>query len=179
MSFVIIFVTLVIAGSALEHYMTLPGDDALHRLGNKIQHAIASLVGVGMSLVSLPVDVHGTTLTVAGRSVVVATECVGIRATAIFLAGVLGFPCSMRNRVIGLLLGIVGVSFLNMVRIAILAAVQGFLPAWFETVHSVLMQGFLVVFVAPLWIAWMLFSVKSDNARWAALHSGSDGVQTL
>jgi len=163
LSFVVIFVVLVIVGSAGELYMIR------HQLGSSFQAWVARSVATGLSWISIPARVHDTTLTVGNRSVVVAVECTGIRATAIFWAGVLGFPCSWRGRFIGLLTGLVGVGLLNMLRIALLGVVAGYWSAWFDSVHAALMQGFLVIFVAPLWIFWMIRSIKHDDARQRAL----------
>jgi exosortase/archaeosortase family protein len=156
--FVTVFVILVVIGSAAELYAVR------NEIGVGLQRAIAAAVGWSLRLVSIPAQVHGTSVTIANGSVDVATECIGIRATAIFWAGVIGFPCSWRGRTAGILAGLFGVQLLNMARIAVLGLVNGYQPEWFETLHSVLMQGFLVVFVAPLWILWMVWVIRRDSA---------------
>ena len=156
--FAVVFVVLVMVGTAAEFYVVR------NQIGGAFQAWVARAVARGLELVAIPVKVHDTTLTVSSRSVVIAVECTGIRATAIFWAGVIGFPCSWRGRFIGLVLGLFGVGLLNMLRIALLGVVMGYWSGWFEPLHAVLMQGFLVVFVAPLWILWMLRVVRRDTA---------------
>lgn len=153
--FVVVFVVLVIVGSAAELYVIRD-----QKIGHGFQAWVAGVVGAALKLAGVPVNVHDTTLTVASRSVVIAVECTGIRATAIFWAGVIGFPCPWRRRLIGLAMGLFGVGLLNMLRIALLGLVMGYRSNWFELVHAVLMQGFLVVFVGPLWIFWMLRVIR-------------------
>ncbi len=159
--FVAVFVVLVIIGSAAELYAIR------NEIGISLQRAIAATVAWTLRILSVPAQVHGTSITIVNGSVDVATECIGIRATAIFWAGVIGFPCSWRGRIVGIVAGLFGVQLLNMARIAVLGLVNGYQPEWFETLHSVLMQGFLVVFVAPLWILWMVWVIRRDPA-WKA-----------
>lgn len=163
--FVIVFVLLVLVGACAERYVDR------RDLGEDTQRWIAGAVGWTLKLLSVPANVHGTSITVGHGSVDVAAECIGIQATVVFWAGVIGFPCSRRGLLVGILAGLIGVQMLNMARIGALGMVNGYRPDWFETLHSVLMQGFLVVFVAPLWILWMIWVIRRDPA-WAAPVSG-------
>lgn len=165
--FVIVFVLLVLLGSGAEMYV-----DRNH-LGADAQRWIAGAVGWTLKLLSVPANVHGTSISVAQGSVDVAAQCIGIQATVIFWAGVIGFPRSRRGLVVGIVTGLIGVQLLNMARIGVLGMVNGYRPDWFETLHSVLMQGFLVVFVAPLWILWMVWVIRRDPAWAAPLSDGS------
>lgn len=171
-AFVVVFVLLVIVGSALELFINRAaqaGADATPlqrtaaRFGGVLQEWIAAAVGTGLSACGIPASVHGATIIIKAQAIQVAIDCTGIRATWIFWAGVLGFPCTWRHKWIGLLLGLFGVAFLNMLRIALLGIVAGYRPMSFDAWHTVCMQGFLVVFVAPVWIAWMLWVVRSDR----------------
>jgi len=161
--FVVVFVVLVAVGSAAEIWAIRQEQGGEYRGWiTATEEWLAATTGVGLKLLGLPAEAHGSALSVKSGSVMVATECIGIRASVIFWAGVIGFPCGWRNRLIGLALGLFGVQFLNMLRIGLLGTVMGYWSQWFDPVHSVLMQGFLVVFVAPMWILWMLYVVKKD-----------------
>ena len=124
--------------------------------------AIARVVGWSLERFSVPIHVDGTQVSIAGGQIEIAVDCTGIRATAIFWAGVLAFPCAWRARVVGLLTGLIGVGVLNILRIAVLGLIVGYRYAWFDAVHALLMQGFLIVFVAPLWIAWMFWVLRME-----------------
>jgi exosortase/archaeosortase family protein len=137
------------------------------------QRWIARSVGGLLSGFGLQTEVDDRTVRVRAASVEVAVECTGIQATAIFCAGVLAFPCSWKARGVGLLLGVFGVGVLNFLRILALAWIRGSHTGWFEDVHALLMQGFLIVFVAPMWVIWML----GANRRWAPVEVGSGGAE--
>ncbi len=160
--FAVVFTLLVILGSISELY--LQRFQIRTQRGEGYQHLIATVIGDSLRVFNVPATCSDTTIHVNTASVEVAVECTGIKATAIFCAGVLAFPCSWRNRAIGLLTGILGVFVLNVARISALALVAGYRSAWFDDVHAVLMQGFLILFVAPLWIAWMLFANRRARA---------------
>ena len=173
--FALIFVTLVILGSASEIYILRQqqmGDSSLGGAVYAFQTWIADSVGWCLGLTSIPVQVDDTTITVSARRIEVAVECTGIKATAVFWAGVLAFPCTWRARLLGLLTGLIGVGVLNILRIVLLGFAAGYRYAWFDPLHSVLMQGFVIVFVAPLWIVWMLQTVriKRPSPEPAAVH---------
>mgnify|MGYP002280706127 CR=1 FL=1 len=144
------FVVLVGLGSASELFLL-----RAHR-GETYQRLVADAVAGLLRTVGVPARVADTTVSINAASVVVALECTGIKATAIFCAGVLAFPCTRRAKLTGLAVGVVGVGLLNVGRIVALTLVAGYRQAWFDSIHAVLMQGFLVLFVAPLWIVWML-----------------------
>ena len=84
----------------------------------------------------------------------------------------LAFPCAWRARVAGLITGLIGVGVLNLLRIAVLGLIVGYRYDWFDTVHALLMQGFLIVFVAPLWIAWMFWVLKTEARPRHAVSAG-------
>jgi len=155
--FVVVLITLVAAGSGVELYMIR------NDLGGGLRRAIAGVVGWSLERCAVPIEVVGTQVNVADGQIEIAVDCTGIRATAIFWAGVLAFPCAWRAKWIGLLTGLIGVGLLNIRRIATLGLIVGYRYEWFESVHAVLMQGFLIVFVAPLWIAWMYWTLKRET----------------
>ncbi len=159
--FAVVFTILVAAGSASELFLLRS-----HR-GGAYQALIADVVGGLLRACEVPAVVSDTTIRIDSASIEVAVECTGIRATAIFCAGVLAFPCAWRARGAGIATGLVGVGLLNVGRIAALALVAAYLEEWFDQVHAVLMQGFLILFVAPLWITWMLSTTRGGTRRWA------------
>lgn len=156
--FAAVFTILATLGSVTELYLQR-FQMRTHR-GVAYQRFIADVIGTTLHFADVPASVSDTTIRINGGSVEVAVECTGIKAMAIFCAGVLAFPCSWRRRAVGLIIGLFGVAALNTGRITALALVSGYRNDWFDQVHGFLMQGFLILFVAPIWIAWMLFAIR-------------------
>ncbi len=149
------------------------------------QQFIARTVASVLSGMGLPARVDDTSVRVQASSVQVAIECTGIQATAIFCAGVLAFPCTWRSRGLGLLLGLFGIALLNLLRITLLAYIRGTQADMFDPVHTLLMQGFLIVFVAPIWIVWMLrvnrpvsLAVSTSTTECAATGAAAKAVES-
>ena len=179
--FIVLFTILVAAGSASEVFIlrcqNAGVDDrtalteAAAGWSTAYQRTVASGVTTCLHAMGVPVRLTGTTLWIRSSRVEVAVECTGVRATAIFCAGVLAFPCAFRRKLIGLIIGLLGVGALNMARITTLTLVSGYRHDWFDQVHAVLMQGFLIRFVAPLWVLWMLRARPSAAARQPAVRT--------
>lgn len=152
--FGIVFSVLVALGSVSELFMRR------NHIGATYQVAIATVVAGSLRLTGASARVEHTKIHVGSSEVEVTLECTGVKASAIFCAAVLAFPCPWRARLIGLLAGVLGVGLLNLLRILTLAAVAGYRNEWFDSLHALLMQGFLVLFVAPLWIVWMVWVIR-------------------
>lgn len=179
--FAIVFTVLVALGSSSELFILrarhAPEPTALQVVvadaAGWYQRKIAKLVGGAAGMMTDRVDVRDETVRIKNGSVVVAVECTGIKASAIFCAAVLAFPCAWSSKWKGILIGILGVGLLNFVRISALAWVKGFHADVFDTIHALLMQGFLILFVAPLWIFWMFRVTRVRNADPAMTEAGA------
>ena len=154
--FLLVFCALGAASSGLETWMRA------QRIGGNYQRALANIAG-GISR-AMGSDARmessaGTpTISVGAMRLAVTLECTAVLPTGLFLSAVLAVPCPLRKRLVGLLVGLAGVALLNVLRIVILILVAQYRASWFETFHDVLMQGFLLIFVAPLWMAWMVWA---------------------
>jgi len=98
-----------------------------------------------------------------GPVLVITLQCTALFATGLFCAAVIAFPCSWRARLIGLVVGVVGVGIVNILRIVGLTLISKWVPELLDFAHLVLMQGFLISCVAPLWLAWAV--LISRHAR--------------
>ncbi len=175
--FVVLFTLLVSLAAASELFLqrcqAIPSENATNsirasigRSARSYQTIVAKAVVGVTSALGMNSDVIGTTIRIKSARVDVALECTGIKATAIFCAGVLAFPCVWRAKALGIAMGLIGVGILNVGRITVLAWVAGYHHDSFDQVHAVLMQGFLILFVAPLWILWMFTTNRpADNTQ--------------
>lgn len=80
---------------------------------------------------------------------------------AIFLAGlILASPARARRKGLGVAAGVVIVLAVNLIRLAHLFYVGVRVPAAFSVAHSVIWEGFVVLLVLGLWLAWMRWSTS-------------------
>ncbi|UCG32557.1 MAG: archaeosortase/exosortase family protein [Phycisphaerales bacterium] len=159
--FVLVFTVLAAASSALETWMRA------RQIGVGYQDAITRTVRaltapLGVDAGSMPAG-QRCTLRVNNIQLVVTIECAAVLATGLFVSAVLAFPGGWRVKVVGVILGVVGVALLNVLRVVILATVAQHKPDWFNVTHDVLMQGFLVVMVTPLWLVWLAWVMRAGR----------------
>jgi len=99
----------------------------------------------------------------AGPMLMITLQCTALFATGLFCAAVVAFPCTWRSRGIGLVVGVLGVGLVNIVRIVGLIMIARWAPKMLYFAHLVLMQGFLVSCVAPLWLAWAVWISRRER----------------
>lgn len=93
--------------------------------------------------------------TTNGFAVSIEAGCNGVEATIVLVAAMLSFPAPWKNKVIGLLAGIVAVQGLNIVRIISLF----YLGQWnynvFEWAHLYVWQALIMLDVLIVWLLWV------------------------
>lgn len=80
--------------------------------------------------------------------------CEAIEPAALFIAAVLAFPASWRQRVFGIVIGVAVIYLLNLIRIITLYYAGVHVPAMFETLHLEVWQTFFIISTLALWLAW-------------------------
>jgi exosortase/archaeosortase family protein len=84
----------------------------------------------------------------------IVTGCTALIPTAIFIAAVLAYPCRIRDKVLGILFGIVAISAVNLVRTVTLFFIGTSFPGFFETAHFLIWQSLVIVISIGLWLLW-------------------------
>ena len=98
---------------------------------------------------------------------IIVSECGAIEIMAIFIAAVLAFPTGIRAKLIGVVLGIPIMYFLNIFRLACLATLGAIDEGgqWFDFVHHYVWQSVYIIFVVFVWLAWIEFIVRRTPLR--------------
>ena len=90
-----------------------------------------------------------------GFAVSIEAGCNGVEATIVLLAAVLAFPAPWKNKLVGLLAGVVAVQGLNIVRVISLF----YLGQWdiqvFEWAHLYVWQALIMLDVLVVWLIWV------------------------
>ena len=166
--FLVVFAILGALSSAVETMMMR------YRWGGAYQEAIAASVARAAHVFRSEVRHYGRTIISRGPGLEVTAECSAVLATGLFCSAAIAFPCRWRRKLVGIVVGIVGVGVLNWIRIFVLALIASMKREWFSITHDVLMQGFLLVMVAPLWMAWVLWAWRPPSSP----ASGNKGETT-
>lgn len=108
-----------------------------------------------ISLFGGQVWVQDNVLTIPGFSVRILDLCNGVEATLLLWTAMLAFPAPWRYRLIGLLLGWIGVQSLNLARIVSLVYLGAWKPEWFHWVHWYVWDALILLDVLLIFLLWL------------------------
>ena len=115
----------------------------------------ASALSLVISLFGVESSVYGQSVYMNDFSVRVIDECTGMNELLVYAGCVLAYPTTLRNRLIGIALGIPAMLMVNMFRLVFLSFIGMMYPALFSYAHYYLWQVtfiFLIVLAMILWI---------------------------
>jgi exosortase H (IPTLxxWG-CTERM-specific) len=90
-----------------------------------------------------------------GFAVSIEAGCNGVEATIVLLAAVLAFPAPWKNKLVGLLAGVVAVQGLNIVRVISLFYLGQWDLRMFEWAHLYVWQALIMLDVLIVWLVWV------------------------
>ena len=101
--------------------------------------------------------------TANGFAVSIEAGCNGVEATIVLIAAMLAFPAPWKNKIIGLVAGVLAVQGLNIIRIISLF----YLGQWdynvFEWAHLYVWQALIMLDVLIVWLLWVRTLPKLDS----------------
>ncbi len=112
---------------------------------------IARLAGSGAELVD------GNNIVAGGMNLIINHECTGVFVLVVLVSFIVAYPARLWLRLVGVGVGIVGLTFLNVLRIATLVRIVEFYPQAFVYFHEYVWQGvflMLVTLYAITWVEW-------------------------
>lgn len=90
-----------------------------------------------------------------GFAVSIEAGCNGVEATIVLVAAILAFPASWKNKLLGMVIGIIAVEGLNIIRVISLF----YLGQWnfnvFEWAHLYVWQALIMLDVMVVWLLWV------------------------
>ena len=115
---------------------------------------IAKVSGLTLKALGQDIRMDGTRILSKRFSVNIKNGCNGVEAMLIFFAAVLAFPSPWASRLKGLALGFVVIQVLNLIRVVALYLTGAYMPKLFDTSHTVVWQGIVILLSLVLWIYW-------------------------
>lgn len=99
-----------------------------------------------------------------GFAVSIEAGCNGVEATIVLVAAMLAFPAPWKNKVIGLVAGILAVQGLNIVRIISLFYLGQWNYSVFEWAHLYVWQALIMLDVLIVWLLWVRTLPKIEGS---------------
>lgn len=110
-------------------------------------------------------SVSGTNLSSSDYGINIVYGCNGAFATAILLSGIIAYPSRIKEKLIGILIGIPAIFAINQVRVISLFLLGKRYPAVFEEVHVYVWQPIIIIFAILVWDFWARNFVKKDKIQ--------------
>lgn len=146
----------------LMQYFFLQWESTSTYLNDVFPAMIARWTATCIGLLGYETVANGPFVNIVGRfGFSIAYHCAGIFGMIIFISAVIAFPSTIKEKVIGVALGIPLLNLVNVVRISILGIVGIYSRAIFDFCHYWLLQGVFIAFVIVLWLLWRIIFVRS------------------
>jgi archaeosortase B (VPXXXP-CTERM-specific) len=131
--------------------------------------AATAMIGTGLlSLVTEEATRSGSLMQLGTFGVLIIEECTGIFEMLIFMAAVLAYPTSWRDKLLGFAMGIPLLYLFNLARIIVLLWVGRYHNELFEFMHIYFWQATLILMITSVWLLWILKVVRRVEPRAAA-----------
>ena len=143
------FLILLIAASVLTWAVELP-----NRL-TAVQKFLAGSATWIASLTGSAARVVGDQIFVEGLTININYECTGAYVLLILITFLLAYPSHWRGKLLGIGIGVAVLSFVNIIRIAVLIHVAEIRPDLFAYFHEYIWQGVFLVLVIVYAMAWV------------------------
>jgi len=128
---------------------------AQHVLVVPLNRHLAWLTEQLLRLVGAHASSSGPAVALSGFSVEIRSNCNAIYEVALYAAAVWAYPASLRDRLIGTLVGAGVLYVVNFVRILTLLTLGVLQYSWFEATHLYVWQVLFLLLVATCWIGWV------------------------
>jgi exosortase H (IPTLxxWG-CTERM-specific) len=110
-------------------------------------------------------SVSGTNLSSKDFGINIVYGCNGAFATAILLSGIIAYPSRMKEKLMGILIGIPAIFAINQVRVISLFLLGRKYPGVFEEVHVYVWQPIIIIFAILVWDFWARNFVQKDKIQ--------------
>jgi exosortase H (IPTLxxWG-CTERM-specific) len=108
-----------------------------------------------LSLFGYPASASGALCSVGPLVIQIIPECTGVFEIIVFSSVLLAYPAPWRKKLLGILAGLVILTFLNLLRLLILGIIGFSNQELMEWIHLYLWQLTLIAFVVGLFFAWL------------------------
>lgn len=129
---------------------------------------LSSISGTILRTTDQDVEVEGTVLRSPNFTMGVVRGCDGLEAIAMFSFAVIASPLAFRSKVIGLVLGTILLSVINILRVVTIFLVGAWRPRLFGVVHEDLWQAAMILIAVLLWCVWVDWATKDSRRGYGA-----------
>ena len=115
----------------------------------------ADWMGALLNALGTPVRVDGPIVASDRFAVNIVAECTAVGPLVLFMGAVLAYPASFRAKTIGVALGLVVLTGVNLVRLVTLFWIGAAFPQYLGTAHLLVWQSVMILLALVLWLFWI------------------------
>ena len=121
-----------------------------------VNRHLAWLAERSLRAVGVPVTSSGAFVSVRGFGVEIRNNCNAVYEMGLYLAAVWAYPATLREKLVGSLVGGGALYAVNAVRVLALIALGVFARDWFDLAHLYAWQLVFLATVAACWVGWVI-----------------------
>jgi len=142
-------------GAVLLGLFTLSQTSLADRLIFKpVAAAEARVAAVLLAATGPPARADGSVIHAGPFAAMVDTNCTGLFVMFIYLSALVAYPSGLREKLLGMGLGVGALFALNLVRICTLVLVGAARPDLLNVAHYLIWQSVMIVVALCLWLLW-------------------------
>jgi exosortase H (IPTLxxWG-CTERM-specific) len=124
---------------------------------------IAQLTRLALTLAGVQAWTMGKVVATPTFSVAIQNNCNAIYETALYVAAVLSYPATWRQRALGALIGSAVLYVVNLIRVLSLIYIGSHFRQYFDASHIYVWQALFIAFALGTWIYWAGTVVRSPR----------------
>ena len=97
----------------------------------------------------------GTILSSDSFAVNIVAECTAVGPLVLFVGAVIAYPSPAREKGLGIVMGLLALTSLNLVRIMTLFWIGSAYPKYLDVAHLIVWQTAIILFAIVLWLFWV------------------------
>ena len=108
----------------------------------------------GLNILGGSTSVSGTLLVSDSFAVNIVAECTAVGPLVLFIGAVMAYPASLKAKGIGLAIGLVVLTLVNLVRIMSLFWIGSAYPEYLDMAHLLVWQSAIILLAIVMWLVW-------------------------
>jgi exosortase/archaeosortase family protein len=118
-----------------------------------------------LTYLGMGVQANGSSIALHGFNVDIGPGCIAFYEIFVFAAAIVAYPLRMKDKIAGVVLGMVAVWTTNLLRVIGLFLSGVYFPKVFEILHDHVAQAIFILFMVVLWVLWVGNSTKRIAAQ--------------
>ena len=108
-----------------------------------------------LNVLGASVSAKGTVVGSSSFAYTVVAECTAIGPIILFIGAVIAYPAALRSKAVGIVMGVVFLSVVNLVRLVSLFYIGSAFPQYLPMAHFLVWQAAIIIFAILFWLFWV------------------------